>query len=98
MKQTVLQLSIKKDIGDYCKSYRVNELGLTLVEFADKVNANFKSVSSFENGRSSSMFYMFMYMTLIKDSGDKLGFLQGINCLVDMNIAMQNDQRGVHHG
>lgn len=98
MKQTLLQLSIKKDIGNYCKSYRVNELGLTLVEFSDKVNAKFKSVSSFENGRSSSMFYLFMYMTLIQDSGARLGFLQGINGLIDMNVAMKDDTRGVHHG
>ena len=79
------QLGIKFDVGAYCRSYR-KQCGYTLQQFADKYGANYKTVSGFENGRSSSMYYVFMYMKLTDDNGSQLGFLQGVNDLVELNI------------
>lgn len=78
------QLAIKFDIGSYCRAYR-QQNGFTLQQFADRYGANPKTVSGFENGRSSSMYYIFMYMKLTDDTGSQLGFLQGINDLVSLD-------------
>lgn len=79
------QLAIKFDVGAYCRSYR-QQCGYTLQQFADKYGANPKTVSGFENGRSSSMYYIFMYMKLTNDNGSQLGFLQGVNDLVTLDV------------
>lgn len=79
------QLVIKFEVGDYCRAYR-QQCGYTLQQFADKYGANPKTVSGFENGRSSSMYYIFMYMKLDDDKGSQLGFLQGINDLVERSV------------
>lgn len=78
------QLAIKFDVGAYCRSYR-KQNGYTLQQFSERYGANPKTVSGFENGRSSSMYYIFMYMKLDDDNGAQLGFLQGINNLVDLD-------------
>lgn len=79
------QLAIKFDVGAYCRSYR-QQNGYTLQQFADKYGANPKTVSGFENGRSSSMYYIFMYAKLDPDNGAQLGFMQGVNDLVELNV------------
>lgn len=79
------KLAIKFDVGAYCRSYR-QQNGYTLQQFSELYGVNPKTVSGFENGRSSSMFYIFMYMKLTNENGSQLGFLQGVNDLVELNI------------
>lgn len=51
-----------KLIGEYCKHFRVNVLGLTLRVVCSKTDTNIKTLSAFEMGRSNNMEHIFKYV------------------------------------
>lgn len=79
MKPSNKEIKLRR-IGKYCRNFRVNELQLTLKQLADKTHRNAKTISSFENGRSSNVMMLIdVYIIACPDNGYKLGFVQGLN-------------------
>ena len=77
------QLEIKKLVGNYCRYFRKHKLCLTLEEFSDLYGINYKSLSGFENGRSSNYFYIVLFIKACKKPDLQLGFVQGMNKAID---------------
>lgn len=70
-----------KQIGGYCRNYRINELQLTLKEVAGETT-NIKTLSAFEHGRSSNMFHIMKYLYACPNNSYRMGFIQGLNDLL----------------
>ena len=60
-KQKEARQAIAKHVGAYCQKYRKEILHLKVQEFSDLFNMNRISITSFENGRSNSFLYLFLY-------------------------------------
>lgn len=73
--------SITKNIGNYCRNYRINRLRLTLKEVEG--NENIKTLSSFEHGRSTNINHIFKYLAKCPTKQDKLQFLEGFIQLLE---------------
>ena len=65
-----------KNIGKYCRYYRMNVLEMTLKEIEG--NENIKALSSFEHGRSTNLEHLLKYVKKCKDNEQQLHFLQGL--------------------
>jgi len=50
-----------KQIGEICKQFRIDELELSLTDFAKKNNENLQNIHAFEQGRANNIKYIFMY-------------------------------------
>ena len=82
MKQqrTERQKMIEKEISDYCKNFRTKKAKLTLRQIHETTGVNIKTLSGFENGRSSNLFMINHYIVAYDfDKGLQLGFIQGMN-------------------
>lgn len=53
-------MTINKKIGNVCRVFRKQVLHLTLEEFCD--NVSIKTVSSFENGKSTNINHLDLYL------------------------------------
>lgn len=49
------------NINEFCKIYRSNILKLTLKQMSDLTGIKVPTISSFENGRSTNMKYLYTY-------------------------------------
>lgn len=56
---------IQKIIGNECRNFRYNSMKINLVELSEKVNIPFKTLSTFENGRSSNVHLFYLYLTFL---------------------------------
>lgn len=65
-----------KNIGKYCRYYRMNVLEMTLKEIEG--NENIKALSSFEHGRSTNLEHLLKYVNKCKDNEQRFHFLQGL--------------------
>ena len=57
-----------KNVGRYCKKFRINDLKLSLKEFSEITGLNNKNVNAFEYGRANNIQYLFYYYRLCNDS------------------------------
>lgn len=57
-----------KNVGKYCREFRINELKLSLKEFSEITGLNNKNVNAFEYGRANNIQYLFYYYRLSNDS------------------------------
>lgn len=62
------RIKLMKDVGNYCKEFRINDLKLSLKEFSDATDLNNKNVNAFEHGRANNIQYLFYYYKLSNDS------------------------------
>lgn len=53
--------AITKYAGAYCQRYRKDVLHMKVQEFSDLMNVNRVSITSFENGRTNNLLYVFLY-------------------------------------
>lgn len=53
-----------KNVGLYCREFRMNSLNISLTDFSDKNNVNLKSVNAFEYGRANNIKYLFYYYNI----------------------------------
>ena len=61
-------------VGNYCREYRLKH-GVTLKQLVgDKVG----TISAFENGRSSNIEHLKLYMKLSIEKYDTLNFIDGL--------------------
>lgn len=57
-----------KNVGKYCREFRINELKLSLKEFSEITGLNNKNVNAFEFGRANNIQYLFYYYRLCNGS------------------------------
>ena len=74
------QIMLEKELSEYCKKFRIEKAELTLKQIHEKTGVNIKTLSGFENGRSSNLFMLNHYIVAYNfDKGLQLGFIQGMN-------------------
>lgn len=71
-------MNIKK-IGQICKDFRINILGLSLTNFAILHDENLQNIHAFENGRANNIKYIYMYINSVYSDNEKLDLL--LECL-----------------
>lgn len=54
---------IMKVMGSECRYARVYRMSKTLQELSDMTGINVKTLSAFENGRSSNLYIFYVYLT-----------------------------------
>ena len=52
------------NVNEFCKLFRKNILKLSLKEVSEKTGIKLSTLSSFENGRSNNLKYIFIYYNL----------------------------------
>lgn len=67
-----------KFVGEYCKVYRAITLNMTLKRMSELTDINMKTISAFENGRSTNMDHFIEYSKLGSDI-QRQQFLDGFN-------------------
>lgn len=79
-KRNEKQIMVEKELSEYCKKFRIEKAELTLKQIHEKTGVNIKTLSGFENGRSSNLFMLNHYIVAYNfDKGLQLGFVQGMN-------------------
>lgn len=71
-------------IGEYCRVYRAITLNMTLKTMSELTDINMKTISAFENGRSTNMEHFIQYSQLGNDNQRKQ-FLEGFNKILGGN-------------
>ena len=79
-KKTERKIIIENEVYAYCKNFRTKKAKLTLRQIHEITGVNIKTLSGFENGRSSNLFMINHYIVAYDfDKGLQLGFIQGMN-------------------
>ena len=79
-KKTERQIMIENEVSTYCKDFRTKKANLTLRQIHEKTGVNIKTLSGFENGRSSNLFMINHYILAYDfDKGIQSEFIQGMN-------------------
>jgi len=76
--------TILKEVGIYCRFYRMYELNMTLRDVQG--NEKIKSLSSFEHGHSSNIKHLFKYLIKCDNDTERINFLIGLIRHVRSNI------------
>lgn len=58
---------VRKIIGDESRKARLTGLEMTLKELSDQTGINLKTLSGFENARSSNFYIFYIYYILLDD-------------------------------
>jgi cytoskeletal protein RodZ len=72
----VKQMEYMKYVGEYCRCYRAITLNMTLKRMSELTDINMKTISAFENGRSTNMEHFFEYCQLGNDT-QRQAFIKG---------------------
>lgn len=68
-------------VGEYCQQFRMNVLKITQHEIYIKTGTNVKTLSAFENGRSSNIEHLFKYIDLCNEE-QKTILINGVSLLI----------------
>lgn len=74
-------------VGKYCKNFRMIELEKTLREVGGE--GNFKTLSSFEHGRSTNINHLWKYVKACNSHEQKLRFIVGL-----LDIIVEGEENG----
>ena len=74
-----------KNVQAFCKEFRTNYLNITLQEIQDIHGIPFKSLSAFENGRSSNIKHLNTYYLLCKNRKDRQHFIDGFDKAMNLD-------------
>ena len=66
-------------IGQGCKSFRKQVLKLNLHEFSKKTKVNVSTISAFENGNSTNINHLFIYLHTCEDKEQRELFFNMLN-------------------
>ena len=66
-------------IGQGCKSFRKQVLKLNLHEFSKKTKINVSTISAFENGNSTNINHLFIYLRTCEDIEQRELFFNMLN-------------------
>lgn len=67
---------LSKDLGLMCKYFRKNVLHLTLKQFSKLNNKPVPSISAFENGRSTNINFLQLYLVSCETQKEKETFIR----------------------
>lgn len=67
---------LSKDLGLMCKYFRKNILHLTLKQFSKLNNKPVPSISAFENGRSTNINFLQLYLVSCETQKEKETFIR----------------------
>lgn len=73
-------MTTTQKLGEYCKHYRVNILGLTRKELAPKTNP--QTLAQFEVGNSTNLTHFINYFNAIKEPEIQLEFIKGFTQII----------------
>lgn len=68
---------VQRLIGDICRTSRIEDMRLTLEEMSEQVNVPLKTLSNFENGRSSNINIFYRYVLMI-DNKERLELINKV--------------------
>lgn len=71
-------MSKLKDIQSLCKNFRINILNLTLNEVCKNSTISVGTLSAFENGRSSNINHIFIYIEKCNEEQKEI-FIKELN-------------------
>lgn len=69
--------NVIKDVGNFCKDFRQNELNKTLNDLCEDTDIKIKTLSAFENGRANNIKYLFLYYHACVNDEQKKQFVRG---------------------
>lgn len=64
------------DVGNYCRSFRIDTLNKTLSDISG--DTNIKTLSGFEHGRSTNLLHVFTYLNACTNQQQRSDFLRGL--------------------
>ena len=78
--KTERQIMIENEVSTYCKNFRTKKAKITLKQIHETTGVNIKTLSGFENGRSSNLFMINHYILAYGfDTDIQLEFIKGMN-------------------
>lgn len=84
-----------KNVIEFCKEFRIEVLNMTLQEIEDLTFIKAKTLSAFENGRSTNINHLNVYYGLCKDQKQRSEFIKGFDKAMDkdnLTKVKQNDR------
>lgn len=66
-------------IGNYCKTFRTEILKMTLQQFEEVTGVKVKTISAFENGKSTNILHILKYLDLCPSNDTRIKYLKGLN-------------------
>lgn len=75
-----------KNVQNFCRNFRINILKLSLQDLEDNSSINHKTISAFENHRSTNINHLAIYLKACSTIEQKRKFIKGLNksMLIDM--------------
>ena len=75
-----------KNVQNFCRNFRINILKLSLQDLEDNSSINHKTISAFENHRSTNINHLAIYLKACSTIDQKRKFIKGLNksMLIDM--------------
>lgn len=77
-------------IGQGCKLFRKRVLNMNLFEFSKKTKINVSTISAFENGNSSNINHLFIYLHACKTKEEQEMFLNMLNEKIKERLETEN--------
>lgn len=74
------------NVQNFCRNFRINTLKLSLQDLEDITSINHKTISAFENHRSTNINHLTIYLKACSTIEQKRLFIKGLNksMLIDM--------------
>ncbi len=87
-----------KNVQNFCRNFRINTLNLSLQDLEDISSINHKTISAFENHRSTNINHLTLYLKACSSIDQKRKFIKGLNksMLLDMGES-NNDLCNSNH-
>lgn len=76
---------------EFCSEFRRNTLKMTLQEVEHITGTNIKTIWAFENGKSSNINHLRVYMKLCNTLHQKQVFIKGLSQAVLLDGGVNND-------
>lgn len=74
-----------KHLTNFCRDFRTEVLKLTLQDVENKAFIPVKTLSAFENGRSTNVKHLITYYLLCNTNEQRALFIQGFNKAMDLD-------------
>lgn len=79
-----------KNVKGFCKDFRINQLKLTLQDVEYKTGVLVKTLSAFENDRSSNINHLNIYYSLCQDIRQRRKFITGLYKAMELDRGLSN--------
>ena len=80
-----------KNVQNFCRNFRINVLKLSLQDLEDNSSINHKTISAFENHRSTNINHLIIYLKACSTIEQKRKFIKGLNKSIFVDIGESNN-------